>query len=210
MAFEKNPARALAAINVRLLMDWAVAALAKPLPEPVRLRAATILADDIGAMVAGSLEPQVMRAQQGLLQSAAAGVEASVFARNLPRVDKSSAASANGMSITWCELDEGFRNASCHGGAYTIPTLLAEAEARGATVDEVLRVVAISYEVTTRFALAFPFPVFNVHPHAAFATIGAATAAALMRGYDAATMHAGLPPSGSRIHWGLSRFRPES
>ena len=197
MAVEKSPARAEAAVNVRKLIDWAVAALAKPLPEPVRLRAATILADDIGAMVAGSLEPQVMRAQQGLLQSAAAGVEASVFARNLPRVDKYSAASANGMSITWCELDEGFRNASCHGGAYTIPTLLAEAEARGATVEQVLRVVAISYEVTTRFALGFPFPVFNVHPHAAFATIGAATAAALMRGYDAATMHAAVTGAAS-------------
>jgi len=96
------------------------------------------------------------------------------------------------MAITWCELDEGFRNASCHGGAYTIPALLAEAEAQGRTVEEVLRALAVAYEVTTRFALAFPFPVFNVHPHAAFATIGGAAAASLVRRQDADTMLAAV------------------
>jgi hypothetical protein len=37
--------------------------ISKPLPEAVRRRAATILSDDIGAIVAGSLEPQVARRQ---------------------------------------------------------------------------------------------------------------------------------------------------
>jgi 2-methylcitrate dehydratase PrpD len=96
------------------------------------------------------------------------------------------------MAITWCELDEGFRNASCHGGAYTIPALLAESEAQGRTVEEVLRALAVAYEVTTRFALAFPFPVFNVHPHAAFAAIGGAAAASLARRQDAQTMLAAV------------------
>ena len=150
----------------------------------MRRRAATILADDIGAMVAGSLEPQVARAREGLARTASGTAEATVFAKGAPRLDRYSAASINGMAITWCELDEGFRNASCHGGAYTIPALLAEAEAQGRSVEEVLRALAIAYEVTTRFALAFPFPVFNVHPHAAFATIGAAAATSLVRRYD--------------------------
>ena len=138
--------------------------------------------------MAGSLEPQVARAREGLTRTASGTAEATVFARGAPRVDRYSAASANGMAITWCELDEGFRNASCHGGAYTIPALLAEAEAQGRTVEEVLRALALAYEVTTRFALAFPFPVFNVHPHAAFAPIGAAAATSLVRRHDAKTM----------------------
>src|SRR5947207_1997080 len=188
MAENENPARAQAAANTRELIRWASEAISKPLPEAVRRRAATILADDIGAMVAGSLEPQVARAQQGLARTASATAEATVLAKGAPRVDKYSAASANGMAITWCELDEGFRNASCHGGAYTIPALLAEAEAQGRTVEEVLRALAVAYEVTTRFALAFPFPAFNVHPHAAFATIGAAAAASLVRRHDAKTL----------------------
>ena len=183
-----NPARSQAAANTRKLIEWAAEAVAKPLPEPVRRRAAIILSDDIGAMVAGSLEAQVTKAREGLLRTSSGKIEATVLAKGAPRADRYAAASANGMAITWCELDEGFRNASCHGGAYTIPALLAEAEAQGRSVDDVLRALAVAYEVTTRFALAYPFPVFNVHPHAAFAAIGGAAAAALARRQDAKTM----------------------
>ena len=185
---QSNPARAAAAAQTRALFGWAAGACALPLPETVRRRTATILADDIGAMVAGSLEPQVAKARDGFLRTATGAAEATVFCAQAPRLDRASAACANGMAITWCELDEGFRNASCHAGAYTLPALLAEAEARGRTADEVLRALAVAYEVTTRFALAYPFPTFTVHPHAAFATIGAAAAVSLVRGHDAKTM----------------------
>jgi 2-methylcitrate dehydratase PrpD len=171
-----------------ILFGWAARAAAQPLPEPVRRRAAIILADDVGAMVAGSLEPQVKKAHRQLEEKSLPGKESTVFAAAAPRLDRSSAACANGMAITWCELDEGFRNASCHAGAYTLPALLAEAEPRNYTLDELLRLVAVAYEVTTRFALAFPFPSLTVHPHAAFATIGAAVAASLARGHDARTI----------------------
>jgi 2-methylcitrate dehydratase PrpD len=192
MTSNENSARAQAAANTRKLIEWAVEAVRKPLPEPVRRRAAIILSDDIGAMVAGSLEAQVAKAREGLLRTSSGKAEATVLAKGAPRADRYAAASANGMAITWCELDEGFRNASCHGGAYTIPALLAESEAQGRTVEEVLRTLAIAYEVTTRFALAFPFPVFNVHPHAAFAAIGGAAAAALARRQDAGTLLAAV------------------
>ncbi len=181
----KNPARSAAAEHCRKLYAWAATACTQPLPEPVRRRAATIVVDDIGAIVAGSLEPQVARAREGFLKSASGAAEATVFAKGAARLDRASAACSNGMAITWCELDEGFRNASCHAGAYTLPALLAEAEARGLTVAQVVRALAVAYEVTTRFALAYPFPGFYVHPHAAFATIGAAAAVSLVRGHDA-------------------------
>ena len=61
MTTNENPARAQAAANTRKLIEWAAEAVRKPLPEPVRRRAAIILSDDIGAMVAGSLEAQVGR-----------------------------------------------------------------------------------------------------------------------------------------------------
>jgi 2-methylcitrate dehydratase PrpD len=179
--------RAASIAEVRALIDWAVSARGKGLAEDVRRRAALILADDIGAMVAGSQETQVAKAQ-ALIARASAGAEATVFAAGAARLDRWSAAQANGMAVTWCELDEGFRNASCHAGAYTLPTLLAEAQAKGLTVARVLETIAVAYEVTTRFALAFPFPRFNVHPHAAFATIGAASACALVRELDAKSM----------------------
>jgi 2-methylcitrate dehydratase PrpD len=188
MARNNDPVRIQAAENLGKLMRWAATACAQPLPEPVRRRAATILADDIGAIVVGSLEPQVARAREGFQKTATGAQEATVFAKGAARLDRGSAACSNGMAITWCELDEGFRNASCHAGAYTIPALIAEAEARGLTTDQVVRALAVAYEVTTRFALAYPFPGFYVHPHAAFATIGAAAAVSLVRGHDAKLM----------------------
>jgi 2-methylcitrate dehydratase PrpD len=171
----------------RVLMEWAAQARERPLSPEVRRRASLILADDIGAMVAGGQEAQVAKAQ-AMVGRRSSGAEATLFSAGAPKLDTSSAAMANGLAVTWCELDEGFRNASCHAGAYTLPTLLAEAESRDFTVDRLLTTLAVAYEVTTRFALAFPFPRFNVHPHAAFATIGAAAAASLARGQDAQTM----------------------
>ncbi|MCC6710665.1 MAG: MmgE/PrpD family protein [Gammaproteobacteria bacterium] len=188
MRSKYHPARAQAAGTLRELMRWAAGACAHPLPEPVRRRAAMILVDDIGAIVAGSREPQVKRAREGFMRTASSAAEATVLADGAPRLDRYSAACANGMAITWCELDEGFRNAACHAGAYTIPALIAEAEARGLSVVQVVRAVCVAYEVTTRFALAYPFPGFCVHPHAAFATIGAAAAVSLVRGHDAKMM----------------------
>jgi 2-methylcitrate dehydratase PrpD len=150
----------------------------------VRRRAALILADDLGAMVAAANEPQVAAVRASLAANSH-GPEATVFAAGAPRIDRFAAAAANGMAATWCELDEGFRAAPCHAGAYLLPALLAEAEHRGAGTSAVLAALAVAYEVTARIALAFPFATMNVHPHAAFATIGAAAGAGLMRGFDA-------------------------
>lgn len=180
--------RAACAQHTRALFAWAAQAVALPLPEPVRRRAAIILADDIGAILAASEEPEVARARLGFERDGRAVTEATVFARGARRVDRATAACANGMAVTWCELDEGFRNASCHAGAYTLPALLAEAEAQALSVEQVLRVCALAYEVVTRFALAYPFKGFHVHPHAAFAPMGAAAAVALVRGYDASLL----------------------
>lgn len=177
-------ARERAAAAFRSLVTWAAETVRHPLPEPVRRRAALILADDIGAIVAAASEPQVLAARAGFLR-ASGPPEASVFAPGRPRLDRYNAAAANGMAATWCELDEGFRAAPCHAGAYALPALLAEAEHRGASVADVLSALSIAYEVTARCAHAFPFATMTVHPHAAFATTGAAAAAALLRGFDA-------------------------
>lgn len=172
---------------VRVLMEWAASARTQPLPEAVRRRAGLILADDIGAMVAASEEPQVSKARTQFIATST-GSEATVFARGAPRCDRYTAATANGMAATWCELDEGFRSAPCHAGAYILPALLAEAEANNASTVQLLGDLAIAYEITARLAMAFPFKIMTVHPHAAFVTAGAASAASLSRGHDAMTL----------------------
>lgn len=197
MTDDDRQTRNAAAERLDALFAWTAGATNRSLPEPVRRRAALILADDLGAIVAGSREPQVVAARNRFLDASSARAESTVFAENAPKADRSAAACANGMAITWCELDEGFRLASCHGGAYTLPALLAEAQARDLSTGEVVRALALGYEFTTRIALAYPFPGFYVHPHAAFATIGAAVATSIVRGHSVDTMRSAVTGAAS-------------
>ena len=178
--------RARSALALQDLCKWAVTASDTPLPEAVRARAALVLLDDLGAMVAASQEPEVTATRQRASAKSHAH-EATVFGPQAVRLDRLQAATANGMAAAWCELDEGYRLAPCHAGAYVLPTLLAEAEARDLSSQQVLQLLAVGYEVTARFARAFPFPAMTVHPHAAFATVGAVVASALAQGLDAPT-----------------------
>ncbi len=183
---EVSDLRARSALALQSLCDWAVTASATPLPQDIRSRAALVLLDDLGAMVAASQEPEVTATRQRATAKSRMQ-EATVFGPQAVRLDRLQAATANGMAAAWCELDEGYRLAPCHAGAYVLPTLLAEAEALDLTSEQVLHLLAIGYEVTARFARAFPFPAMTVHPHAAFATVGATVASALAQGLDGPT-----------------------
>lgn len=201
-------ARGLSAEAFRTLCNWAADA-SRPLPQHVRRRAALILADDVGAMIAASTEPQVMAAVDGFAASSSPAAEATVFASGARKLDRYAAAAANGMAITWCELDEGFRLAPCHAGAYLLPALLAEAERSDASVSEVLSAIARAYELTARLALAFPFATMTVHPHAAFATIGAAAGAGVIRGLDGAKLADAVSAAASMTFAGPFGIAPD-
>lgn len=194
----KTPAsdRAAVADAFTILCRWAAEARLKPLSADVRRRAALVLIDDIGAAVAASREPQVEKAA-ALEISSARSQDATVFAPGARRIDRIGAAIANGMAATWAELDEGYRLAPCHAGAYIWPALVAEAEATDATLGDTLHALAVGYEITARISRAFPFATMTVHPHAAFATIGAAAGIALLRRLDASQLIAAISGAAS-------------
>ena len=83
------------------------------------------------------------RPRRQKLTERSTAAEATVFNRAAARVDRYSAAAANGTAATWCELDEGYRLAPAHAGAYILPALLAEAEATGADTLQVLRALVL-------------------------------------------------------------------
>lgn len=64
----------------------------------------------------------------------------------------------------------------CATRASTRPALLAESEAGGASVGEVLRCTVLAFEVTVRIARDSEFPPLVLHPHGIFNSVGAATA----------------------------------
>lgn len=168
---------------VTQLFDWAAAATPIGTTKILK-RAATILADDIAAMVAASTETPVMKMSRPGL-----GDEAAVFSAAYPaRKYSAAAAEENGLAATWCELDEGARSVPCHAGAYVLPVLLAESERLGLTTADVLQRLIVAYEVVVRVARAFVFPVMRTHPHALWAAFGASVGASLARGHDRGTL----------------------
>lgn len=193
--------RALAAVGMRDLIAWAAGVQAKDIPDAVLRRAALVLADNIAATVGAEGEPEVAAAQAKFTERATAR-EATVFNRAAPSVDRYAAAAANGTAATWCELDEGYRLAPAHAGAYILPALLAEAEATSADTLAMLRALTLGYEIVGRCAQAFPFPAMTVHPHAAFGTLGAAAAVGLLRRYDADALLATISGGASMVFAG--------
>ena len=150
------------------------------LPEAVQKRAALVLSDDLGAMVAARDEPELAALQNGVAKSAGKA-EATVFNGRGLRMDRYSTALANGAASDWAELDEGYRRVICHAGIYCLPALLAEAEAEGHSTQDLLRALVLGYETVARVARAFTFPNLVLHPHGSLAAIGGAAALSALR-----------------------------
>jgi 2-methylcitrate dehydratase PrpD len=177
---EKRAVESATADGVKELCRWASDVEFDDLPEPVRRRAALVVSDNLAAVIAARDEPEIGPLHEQLL-STGATPEATIFRGARPRTDRYSAAVANGAAADWCELDEGYRKAPCHGGLCVLPALWAETEAEERTVRELLRALVIGYEVVTRFARGVPFAEMMLHPHATLPAIGAAAAIAAVR-----------------------------
>jgi len=177
-------ARRESARALRALIDWAVEVEFEDIPRAVLGKAALVIADDLAAIIAARDEPEVKRAHDQLLGYGAAR-DVTVFRGGRPRTDRYSGALANGIAGSWCELDEGFRNASCHAGLYTLPALLAEAEISSMPVRDLLRATVLAYEITARVARCWAFPQLTLHPHPQTAAIGGAAAVGIAQRYSA-------------------------
>jgi 2-methylcitrate dehydratase PrpD len=191
------------------LCTWAATTPLDAVPSDVLQRACLVLSDDIAAVVAAATEPEVAAVQAQLASGAGSLPEATVLGRTPLRVERHAAAAANGMAICWTELDEGYRLVACHAGAYIIPALVAEAEASGARTRDVIASLAVAYEVTARIAHTFPAQPLRVHPHGAFAPLGAAAGVARLRGYSPKDFASAVSSAMSMSHAGSYSHAPE-
>lgn len=145
----------------------------------VRRKATLVLLDDLAAMVFARRHRDVARFAEAAAR-AGSGQEATIVVGG--RATRERAAAANAVAAAWDELDEGYRPAACHGGLYTVPAAIAEAEATGRTLDDVLTAVVVGYEVAATVARAFPGPrPLVLHPHATLSPLGAAAAVTWLR-----------------------------
>jgi 2-methylcitrate dehydratase PrpD len=177
--------------NVRSLCEWAAGLNVVSIPPSTLAHAVLVLGDNIAAILSAADEPEV-RAWHERVIGATRGEEATIFRTGAPRVSLADAAVANGLAVTWNELDEGYTRTAIHPGALSQPLILAAAEAEGASLLETLRAVVGAYEIGTRFARAWPGTLPRLHPHGVFNAVCAAAGLGLLRGMDAAKLERAL------------------
>jgi 2-methylcitrate dehydratase PrpD len=200
VSHDQSERRAVAA-GLERLTDWAAHSIGAAVPDHVLDKAALVLVDDLAAMAAASSEPEIL----ALRDQIAFGPQgkATIFLAGSGRAAPRDAAFLNGVAGAWCELDEGFRGAPAHAGLYVLPVLMALAELRGTRHGDLLRQLAVAYEVTARLSEAWRFAQATLHPHAALAGMGAAVASGLAVGAPSAVLRravaiaGGLVPAGS-------------
>ncbi len=169
------------------LIEWALQVRVEDIPREALKRAALGIADDVAVAASMQDEPEIRQFHELLLRMGSTG-EATLFRAGAPRTERHAAAAANALAMTASEMDEGFRLAPCRGGLYTVPALLAEAEARDLPVAQVLRAEVLAYEIISRIARAWkasdgPYP--RYYSHGRLTALGAAAASALAWDVDA-------------------------
>ena len=155
------------------------------IPAQVRDHAGLILADTLGAIIAGQAQPEV-RAMA--VRQAGPGVPVLGTRLSAP---PPMAAFLTGFAGTAVELDEGNYAAGGHPAIHAVAPALAEAAAREASGEALLAAVIAGYEAGSRVGHAMRLRP-AAHPHGTWGVIGAAAAVASLRGYDEGRARAAL------------------
>lgn len=184
------PARSFAANDLTgRLAAYMVASRDRALPERVLLDAKHRILDTVAAMVSGSaLRPGVMATR--FIRHQGGTPEASILASDI-RTSAINAALINGMLAHSGESDDFEPVTKAHPGSSTVPAALAMAEKEHRSGTEMIRAVALGYDVGCRFLLALgPDHVRGTHrgAEAYGATMGAMAAAASLARFDETTM----------------------
>ena len=167
------------------LAAYMVAARERELPERVLLDAKHRILDSVAAIVSGSaLRPGVMATR--FIRTQGGTPETSVLASDI-RTTAINAALANGMLAHADESDDFEPITKAHPGSSVVPAALAMAEKDHRSGSEMIRAVALGYDVGVRFLLALgPDHVRGTHrgaePYAA--AMGARAAAASLACLD--------------------------
>jgi 2-methylcitrate dehydratase PrpD len=171
---------------MREVSAYIAGALKKPLPKAIAEKTKHHLLDTIAAMVSGS---RLLPGEKaiGYVKKLGGKPEASVIGSRILATAEH-AALANGMLGHADETDDSHAPSLCHPGCAIVPAALAmaERERRGGT--ELLRAVALGYDIGTRVNMAlhgYEFRDAGHSTHSFGPTFGAAAAAGALAGVNA-------------------------
>jgi 2-methylcitrate dehydratase PrpD len=155
------------------------------LPAPVVERTKLVIADCIGAIAGGSVEPEMSQLSSRLTAETPGGVS-SVIGPGL-KSEPAKAALLNGTAGTFLEMDEGNQFCKGHPGMHTFPAVFAFSEAKPASGKDLITAIAIGYEIGARVGIATNLRM-SMHPHGTWGTVCAAVGVARLAGFDAGQM----------------------
>jgi len=168
---------------LRRLAGVAAGVRLEDLPPSTIAAARLVLLDTLGAMVAGSAEPE----NAALAKLAGRHPGGSTLIGHGVKADAYWAALSNATAGVALEVDEGSRLGGGHPAIHTLPGALALAEEQGLPGAPLLEALVAGYEVGSRLGGATT-PRDNVHSHGTWGTIATAAAAARLSGASADTM----------------------
>jgi 2-methylcitrate dehydratase PrpD len=145
------------------------------LPAPTVAAAKLVLLDTLGAIVAGSAEPENVELARLAAARTAQGTATLIGQR--AKADPFWAALTNAASGVALEVDEGNRLGGGHPAIHVVPGALAIAEERGLGGRRLLEGLVAGYEVGSRIGGATTVRA-NVHSHGTWGTISTAVAVA--------------------------------
>ncbi len=182
----------------RKLAEFAAGATFSDLPKEVVHQARRCLLDTVGVIIAGSAMADSSKAIQKFVKKMAPQGKASVIGTS-QKVEGAYAALANGVAAHALELDDGSKYATYHPGASMIPTALALAEEREATLGDVLLALALGYEVSLRIGTSVNPSHYlkGFHPTGTVGTFGTTIVSASLSGLDADGITSALGIAGS-------------
>lgn len=187
----------------------ALAALAAgPLPdalgERTLARVCDLVADHLGVALCAWSMPAT-QAVAAVVRAEHAGPAAMLYGGG--RTSARNAALVNGTAAHGIELDDTHDRSLTHPGASVIPAALAVGETTGARGADVLRAIAVGYEVQCRLGLAIGQALIErgMHPTATLGVFGATAAAGRLLGLDATAMGHAFGIAGSMCA-GLMQF----
>ena len=146
-----------------------------------------VLLDTLGAIVAGSAEPE--NGELARLASARSPRGAATLLGHRAKADSFWAALTNATAGVALEVDEGSRLGGGHPAIHVVPAALAVAEERGLDGRRLLESLVAGYEVGSRIGGATTARA-NVHSHGTWGTISTAVTVAKLSGASAETIRA--------------------
>jgi 2-methylcitrate dehydratase PrpD len=180
---DPEPAPVDEQLTVRLA-EWAADTSVGDLPHEVTHQVRRSLLDYLAATIVGAeADPAVI--VRDYVNAHETARSSTVIATDL-RLSPPAAALVNGTAAHSFELDDGYTPGGGHPGCTVVSAALATAEHAGSTADQLVRAIALGYEVACRLGGATHPSQWRrgFHNTPLFGTFGAATAAASILGLD--------------------------